>query len=468
MVQSERQTRRQVQVAVEQDASAESSRIPKLSGDIRHLIPKLGLRSYWYPALPASRVGKKKPVQVKMLGEDICLFRGVKGNVVAITDICPHRGARLSEGDCHFKGTVACPYHGWVWDEHGENVAVLAEGPDSTVCGKPGTEAKVYPTRTLKGIVFVWVGDDEPAPIEEDVPEEFFDRKAYIFFNDRILWTTNWEVGLENSMDSHVGYLHRDALTGLLSSPNSGARPAQGSKIAYTGNGFRGLRAAPMQPRAQDVYPNGWRWPKHTYRNKWTWAFKWFFQLTRVPGPPAQTIRWSGGHRLPGMFRAGGLAVAPRNSTNGASPSANGAGPSVNGATAAPTPTRRFVNGLFGFYTRQTVPVEEWLTRVWYFHYTRPESRLQLLWFRFLYWTIYRWLSEYNFSQQDMSVMRNQRYDWPEKLSGTDAEVIQWRKLVVTKHYGGRNAPFDFRATEGLSPDEAPDAAAVQGDVFAD
>jgi len=50
---------------------------------------------------------------------------------------------------------------------------------------------------------------------------------------------------------------------------------------------------------------------------------------------------------------------------------------------------------------------------------------------------------EYNFSQQDMSVMENQRFDWPEKLSGTDAEVIQWRRLVVTKHFGGRTAAFE-------------------------
>ena len=122
--------------------------IPKLSGDIRHLIPKLGLRNYWYPALADSKVGRRKPVKVSMLGEELCLFRGAGGDVVAIQDICPHRGARLSEGDCHYKGTVACPYHGWVYDESGKNVMVLSEGPNSPVCGKAGTEAKAYPTRT--------------------------------------------------------------------------------------------------------------------------------------------------------------------------------------------------------------------------------------------------------------------------------------------------------------------------------
>src|SRR5690349_18948350 len=61
--------------------------IPRLVGDIRHLVPKLGLREYWYPALPASRVGKRRPVQVKMLGDELCFFRGAKGQVVAIGDV---------------------------------------------------------------------------------------------------------------------------------------------------------------------------------------------------------------------------------------------------------------------------------------------------------------------------------------------------------------------------------------------
>jgi hypothetical protein len=52
--------------------------------------------------------------------------------------------------------------------------------------------------------------------------------------------------------------------------------------------------------------------------------------------------------------------------------------------------------------------------------------------------------------------MLNQRYDTPEKLSGTDAEVIQWRKLVVTKHFGGRDAPFEYRNPDGLDPDAVP------------
>ena len=395
--------------------------LPSLAGDLRALVPRLGLRNYWYPGIAAHRVRPHKPAQVRMLGEDLCFFRAADGRVVALSDICPHRGARLSEGRCHFPGTVACPYHGWMFDDTGRNVAVLSEGPTSQVCGKPGTAARAYPTRELKGIVFVWMGDAEPAPIEQDVPDEFFDPEAYVPFNDRIYWPVNWEVALENSMDSHVNYLHRDDLQSLLAA--SGPRPrgaVGGAVFAFTGNGFRGAARRPMSTAPQDVYPQGWKWPKHRYRRLWSWLFRPLFDSTRVDPPAVRSEWWGMGHRLPGMYRVG-LS-----------------GPDARG-------------GLFGLYTRQTVPVDENRTDVWYYHHTRPKNRLQAAWYRLLYWTLYRWLVEYNFSQQDVSVMINQCYDWPEKLSGTDAEVIQWRRLVVTKHLGGRDAPFEYRTSDDVA-----------------
>jgi hypothetical protein len=41
--------------------------------------------------------------------------------------------------------------------------------------------------------------------------------------------------------------------------------------------------------------------------------------------------------------------------------------------------------------------------------------------------------------------MLHQSYDSPEMLSITDLEVVQWRRLVVTKHLGGRDAKFQYR-----------------------
>src|SRR5579862_572218 len=72
--------------------------------DLRDKIPVLGLREYWYPAIRDKKVGWKKPRFIKMLGEDICLFRGKSGKVAALTNACPHRGAMLSHGNCEFRG----------------------------------------------------------------------------------------------------------------------------------------------------------------------------------------------------------------------------------------------------------------------------------------------------------------------------------------------------------------------------
>ena len=54
---------------------------------VHDLVPKLGYREYWYPAIEARKVGRKaywlfgtrKPTRVKMLGEDIVLFQGKDG-----------------------------------------------------------------------------------------------------------------------------------------------------------------------------------------------------------------------------------------------------------------------------------------------------------------------------------------------------------------------------------------------------
>ena len=410
--------------------------VPDLSGDIRHLIPKYGLRNYWYPAISEHKVPKRRPVQVQMLGEELVFFRGKDGTPAALQDVCPHRGARLSEGHVHWKGLISCPYHGWTFDEDGKNVMILSEGPESRVCGRTGTEAYVYPTITLKGVVFAWIGDTKPAPPEEDIPPEFYDPKAYVLWNDHVHWPTNWLVALENSMDSHVAYLHRDNISALLGNDNYGARGAQGFRPVFTGNGFRAGRPAPTSadrngsrsgnPFANapitDTYPSGLKWPKHHYRKWWNWVFTVPFFFVRAGSPPTYDNEWWGnGHRLPGYFRAGGGMVQPK------------------GWRALFSKSGM---GLFGMYTRWPVALEPWSTRLWYFHYLRPKNILHRWYQKFFYNTVGRWAAEYNFSIQDGAMMFNQRYDWPEMLSGHDAEVVQWRRLVVTRAFAGRYAPF--------------------------
>ncbi len=338
--------------------------------------------------------------------------------MAAIQDICPHRGARLSEGDCHYRGTVACPYHGWVYDESGKNVMVLSEGPNSGVCGKAGTEAKAYPDPHAQGPrLRVDRRRRRPRRSRRTCPRSSSTTSALVLIG-QVHWRCNWEVALENSMDSHVNYVHRNAV--VVTRSGFIARGAQGEHPIFVGNGFGGDVAESNYMR-QNPRPGRLRRrpqvAEDNYRRLWTWLTQPLADRARRHIPPPRSARWCGGHHLPGMFRAE-----------------------------------------FGWdlYTRMCVPVEEHLTRVWYYHCTRPKTALGRIWERLVYAALHRWIIEYNFSRQDERVMLNQRYDTPEKLSGTDAEVIQWRRLVVTKQFGGRDAPFEYKNPDGLSPDAVP------------
>ena len=88
-------------------------------GSPENLLPELGFRNYWYPIIESRHV-KKRPVPVRVLGEDLVLFRGNRGRVAALVDRCPHRGTKLSRGRIIFPGTLSCGYHGWTYNEKGE------------------------------------------------------------------------------------------------------------------------------------------------------------------------------------------------------------------------------------------------------------------------------------------------------------------------------------------------------------
>lgn len=369
--------------------------------EMRDLIPQSGLREYWYPALRAREVGRR-PVGLTLLGDELVFFRGKTGDVAALQNDCPHRGGSLMHGDCHYRGTVACPYHGWVFDERGECVAVLSEGPESRMPGK--ARARAYPTQTLKGMVFVWMGSGTPVPIAEDVPPEFFESDETIVHTSTTSWPVNWRVALENSLDSHVMYVHRNAVLQLIEPIIQlgplGYRPRTVNDKAVIGS-------VPENPtKGGQAYYAGvdGYWPKHRWRDLWLWAFRWRNRRRTVVTPFTASEEWgmhthvngrlvrSGGHHLPTMFR--------------------------------------FDFGTH-MYTRACIPVDEKTTRVIYYYAVRRHGVVARLLTSIYFHTWYDWAMHKNFSVQDFRVMAPQRYDRPEKLSGTDAEVIAWRKLLL-------------------------------------
>ncbi len=81
-------------------------------------------KTQWHPVALSSDV-QQGPVGVRLLDEDLVLWRDAEGVANAFVDRCPHRGARLSLGRVN-EGNLECPYHGWQFADSGQCVKVPA------------------------------------------------------------------------------------------------------------------------------------------------------------------------------------------------------------------------------------------------------------------------------------------------------------------------------------------------------
>ena len=392
-------------------------RVPDDPNDRRSRIPPLGYREYWYPALPAKDVKSNKPSVLRMLGTDVVFFRDKEGEVQGLLDSCPHRAVYLSMGRCFYKGFLTCPYHGATFDGEGNCVAFLTEGPDSKMVGAPGMKARKFPTVTLKGLVFVWMGDGEPVAPEEDIPPEMFEehnivRPSYDMFD------CNWVLVLENTMDAHNAFMvHRNALRILGSRLGGRPRTPLGYRVNIVNNKVVHYRPGGGKSPTEEYYADedgkvpyqmyypgvDGVWPLHRWRLLWTWFFDWKAKRRgqtagrrRPPAADTTDVNEWNGTRLPGMSRTGG-------------------------------------NNKFFRSTRWPVPVEENLTRMVYLNverYSKPTSLPRRLWSGAT-WPYRNWELNFNFRNQDYDAEKYTQYNMPEYLSSTDSVVVAMRRLFV-------------------------------------
>lgn len=172
-------------------------------------IPFLGLREYWYPAMRTADLHNNEHKAITMLGDNIVVFRDSAGKARALENRCPHRGPLLSLGQVGVlkPGTITCRYHGMTFDGQGECVGYIAEGPNSSVCGK--VRARAYPAEERAGMIWLYMGKREAPDLESTVPhgKEVLQEKLLIRKID--LPYSHLNI-LDNATDlGHVGTLHR-------------------------------------------------------------------------------------------------------------------------------------------------------------------------------------------------------------------------------------------------------------------
>src|SRR5262249_5783047 len=92
-----------------------------------------GLRRYWQPAALVEELDRRRPIKpVRLMGEDLVMFRDDKGQYGLLGRACPHRGTDLAYGRLE-DGGLRCAFHGWLFDVEGRCLQTPAEPQDSNL-----------------------------------------------------------------------------------------------------------------------------------------------------------------------------------------------------------------------------------------------------------------------------------------------------------------------------------------------
>ncbi|MQA88417.1 MAG: Rieske 2Fe-2S domain-containing protein [Streptosporangiales bacterium] len=164
------------------------------------------MRRYWHPIAAASEFDDYATKPVRLMGEDLVLYRDRSGTYGLVDRHCPHRRADLSYGfveDCGLR----CSYHGWLFDEIGNCLHQPYEdvvSPESRF--KERIHLKAYPVEEKAGLLWVYLGP-QPAPLVPTWEPFTWDNGfVQIVFSEI---PCNWLQCQENSIDPvHFEWLH--------------------------------------------------------------------------------------------------------------------------------------------------------------------------------------------------------------------------------------------------------------------
>lgn len=163
-----------------------------------------GFGNVWTPAVTAKELGKR-PLQVRIGGEALVLFRDGRGGLGALIDRCPHRGVALSGGTIDADGCLTCPFHAWSFQKDGACAKIPLNdlSPDKRM--RHG--ATPVPSREAGGLIWIYTGPDT-AGSEPELPPALVEPGWYVGFTQQI-WKTHWTRAMENMLDmAHLPYVH--------------------------------------------------------------------------------------------------------------------------------------------------------------------------------------------------------------------------------------------------------------------
>lgn len=165
------------------------------------------VRNAWYVAGWASEFDRQLR-QVRILSEDLVMFRSSTGGVTALQDRCPHKSLPLSQGRL-IDDEIECGYHGSVFG---------LDGKCTRIPGQPRVPptdcVRAYPVHERHDVVWIWMGDPEGANIDNvfDLPQ-MGDLAWDNHQGDALYLKSNYLNVAENLIDpAHVTFVHPTTL----------------------------------------------------------------------------------------------------------------------------------------------------------------------------------------------------------------------------------------------------------------
>jgi 5,5'-dehydrodivanillate O-demethylase len=187
------------------------------------------LRRYWHPIAGASELDDNPVKAIRLMGEDLVLFRDLSGRYGLLDRHCPHRRADLSYGYVEKEG-IRCNYHGWMMDAKGGCVEQPFEdtfNPNSPLrkeCTNPA-----YPVREVAGLLWTYMGPN-PAP-ELPIWDPFMWKNGFAEIVCAEV-PCNWFQCQENSIDPvHFEWMHDN--WGMRQTGKMGPYAAKHKKLGF-------------------------------------------------------------------------------------------------------------------------------------------------------------------------------------------------------------------------------------------
>ena len=180
------------------------------------------LRRYWHP-VGLSTEATELPRAVRLLREDLILYRDRAGTPGLLTPRCCHRGTSLLYGKVEEEG-IRCCYHGWLFDTQGHCLDQPCE-PDRGR-NRERYRQPWYPLVEYNGLVFTYMGPPDKQPVfpRYDIFEQLADDEEIVIvdhfaFGGPNVAPCNWFQTHENAMDPYHVFILHNAISGNQFSP---------------------------------------------------------------------------------------------------------------------------------------------------------------------------------------------------------------------------------------------------------